>query len=59
MIDDTHSFFIKLQNSGNYLLVKDDIGKSKPSTRDLPHNNFVFGKKTFKDQESAGKLIGF
>lgn len=27
----------------NVLLVKDNVGKSKPTTRDLPENNFVFG----------------
>lgn len=33
----------------NYLLVKDDIGKAKPSTRELPPNGFAFGKPDKKD----------
>ena len=28
----------------NYLIVKDDVGRSKPATRDLPSGNFAFGK---------------
>jgi hypothetical protein len=36
------------------MLVKDDIGKSKPATRDLPPEGFAFGKPDLKDQENAG-----
>ena len=37
----------------NVLLVKDDVGKSKPPTRNLPAETFVFGKQN-KFDESAG-----
>ena len=37
----------------NVLLVKDDVGKAKPSTRNLPKNEFAFGKCN-KFDESAG-----
>ena len=37
----------------NYLLVKDDVGKSKPTTRNLPNENFAFGKPDPTDQETA------
>ena len=40
--------------STNILLVKDDVGKSKPNTRNLPPNHFVFGKKEIRDVEDAG-----
>lgn len=38
-----------LSNNKNYLLAKDDIGKSKPSTRELPPDGFAFGKPDKKD----------
>lgn len=28
----------------NILLLKDDVGKSKPTTRRLPRDTFVYGK---------------
>ena len=33
----------------NTLLVKDDIGRSKPATRDLPPEGFTFGRPDKKD----------
>ena len=39
----------------NVLLVKDDVGKPKPTTRCLPKNNFDFGKAVPRDAEDAGK----
>lgn len=35
---------ILLGKRTNCLLVKDDVGRAKPTTRDLPVNSFVFGK---------------
>ena len=41
----------------NCLLVKDDVGVSKPFTRDLPNETFAFGKVTqFTESAGAGKL---
>ena len=37
----------------NVLLVKDDVGKAKPATRNLPKDDFVFGKCNVPG-ESAG-----
>ena len=47
-----------LGNNKNYLLVKDDVGKSKPTTRALPPEHFAFGKPDPTNQETAasGKL---
>lgn len=39
----------------NHLLLKDDVGRSKPTTRELPYNNFVYGKPEIRDPEDAGK----
>lgn len=57
MIDNSHNFFIRIQNSGNFLLVKDDIGKPKPIIRKVPNDGFVFGKKSLIDKECAKDLI--
>ena len=52
MIDNGHNFFIRVQNSGNYILVRDDVGKPKPNLRSLPSSLYTYGKKTFRDKES-------
>ena len=39
----------------NVLLVKDDVGRAKQSTRNLPTNNHTFGKAERRDPEDAGK----
>ena len=39
----------------NHLLLKDDVGRSKPTTRELPHDAFVYGKPEIRDPEDAGK----
>ena len=40
----------------NYLIVKDDVGKPKPSTRKLPKEDFVFGKADQTGAEGAGSI---
>ena len=37
----------------NVLLVRDDVGKAKPATRNLPPEGFSFGRPDKKDQEGA------
>ncbi len=44
----------KIINKKNLLLVKDDVGKAKPATRDLPPDGFTFGRADRRDQENAG-----
>jgi len=44
----------KVINKKNLLLVKDDVGRAKPATRDLPPDGFTFGKADRRDHESAG-----
>jgi hypothetical protein len=43
-----------LANTKNYLLVKDDVGRSKQTTRELPPEGFAFGRPDRKDSEGAG-----
>ena len=43
----------------NVLLLKDTVGKAKPSTRDLPNNSFSFGKHDLlpgRDTVDQGKF---
>jgi hypothetical protein len=44
----------KVINKKNLLLVKDDVGRAKPATRDLPPEGFTYGKADRRDHESAG-----
>lgn len=57
MLETYHNFISKIQNTKNYLLVKDDVGKSKPVTRNLPSSHFSYGVKISKDREDAGAVI--
>ena len=47
---------VLLGKASNYLLVKDDVGKAKPSTRNLPNEGFSFGKPDNKTQEPASVI---
>ena len=44
--------------SNNPLLSKDDVGRGKPSSYNLPENHFVYGKPLPRDEEGAkeGKI---
>ena len=42
-----------LGKRSNVLLVRDDVGRAKPTTRNLPKEDFAFGKGNRFD-ESAG-----
>ena len=37
----------------NVLLAKDDVGRGKPTTRNLPAENFAFGKQNKFDESAA------
>ena len=41
----------------NMLLVKDDVGKARPSTYNLPPSDFAYGKALPRDKEGAS--LGF
>ena len=41
----------------NMLLVNDDVGKSKTTTRRLPGDNFAYGKSDYQDVEGAGEVL--
>ena len=47
----------KVHKGTNYLLNKDDVGKSKPTTRDLPNQNHAYGKPDIKDPEGVAEGI--
>lgn len=46
-------FFERLQESKNVLLMKDEIGKPKPSIHSLPGTDFRYGKPEAKDSEGV------
>jgi hypothetical protein len=41
--------------TNNYLLIKDDIGKPKPSVRELPQYGHSYGYKCRPDKEGVGQ----
>ena len=45
----------KVNKGANYLLNKDDVGKSKPTTRDLPEDEHQYGKPDIKDPEGVAE----
>lgn len=46
-----------LQSSGNILLYRDDLGKTKSGVHVLPDSRFVYGKVSGGDKEGAGDLM--
>ena len=48
-----------MRRAPNLLLVKDDIGKARPSTRDLPNPDFTYGLPGPTDEEGVGKCKCF
>lgn len=40
--------------SHNYMLMRDDVGKARPTTRDLPRGNHAFGYSCVPDKEGVG-----
>jgi hypothetical protein len=47
---------VLLGNRRNYLVLKDEVGKAKPTTRDLPSSAFAYGKCDKNKQEGAGVI---
>ena len=54
-----HNYFtfkkINMRRAPNLLILKDDIGKARPSTRELPHPEFTYGLPGPTDEEGVGK----
>lgn len=42
------------KNTNNYLLLKDDIGKSRRTTRELPTYGHAYGHAALPDKEGVG-----
>ncbi|CAK0800581.1 unnamed protein product [Prorocentrum cordatum] len=43
--------------SCNALLLRDDVGRGKPSAYDLPHESHAFGRAEAPDMEGAGDVL--
>eukprot|EP00747_Dinoflagellata_sp_TGD_P167583 gnl/TRDRNA2_/TRDRNA2_192239_c0_seq1.p1 gnl/TRDRNA2_/TRDRNA2_192239_c0~~gnl/TRDRNA2_/TRDRNA2_192239_c0_seq1.p1 ORF type:complete len:327 (-),score=59.04 gnl/TRDRNA2_/TRDRNA2_192239_c0_seq1:55-1035(-) len=41
----------------NPLLVRDDVGKARPTCYDLPEDGFAFGRANTKEEEGAGEVM--
>ena len=41
------------KSNWNHLLLKDDVGRAKPTTRKLPPQYFVYGKPEIRDKEGV------
>lgn len=53
---------VLLGKKTNVLILKDDVGKPKPTTRDLPDDKFAFGKHDLlpgRETTDDGKLFSF
>ena len=48
------SSIVHQRNRSNYLLLKDDVGKPRPNTRDLPKNQHAYGYFCKPDKEGVG-----
>jgi hypothetical protein len=44
-----------MRKAFNHLLLKDDVGHGKPTTRVLPGELHFYGKPEIRDKEGAGK----
>ena len=42
-----------LGHKTNYLVLKDDVGKPKPNTRNLPSVDFAYGQSGRHEEEGA------
>ena len=57
MLESNHNFYQMTQASRNYLLLKADVGQTRPSFHQLPQSAFVYGKRSGEDGEGARDLI--
>lgn len=46
-----------MHDTKDVLLTRDDVGRSKPSTYDLPPSSFIYGKSAGHDEEGASEGI--
>lgn len=46
-----------MNSSGNFLLMKGEVGKVRPSFHSLPDTNFVYGKAIKRDKEGTTDIL--
>ena len=46
-----------MRSTYNHLLLKDDVGRAKPSTRNLPGSFHTYGKAEVRDKEGVSQGI--
>lgn len=47
---------VLLGSRSNYMIVKDEVGKSKPTTRRLPSFDFAYGRPDQQTEEGAAEI---
>lgn len=47
---------VLLGSRSNYMIVKDEVGKSKPTTRRLPSYDFAYGRPDQQTEEGAAEI---
>ena len=52
-----NNFLTYLQTSKNILLVRNSLGKPKPSIRNLPNEEFCYGKRLEENEADVAKLV--
>lgn len=57
MFESNHNFYQMTQASRNYLLLRAEVGKTRPSFHQLPQGSFLYGKRSGEDNEGARDLI--
>ena len=57
MFEADHNFYSRMQSSGNFLLMRSDVGRRKPAIHVLPSADFVYGKSLERDKVRAGEMI--
>jgi hypothetical protein len=48
----------KINHGKNAMLVRDEVGKGKPFTHAIPHDEHAYGKPNIKDEHGAGSMLG-
>jgi hypothetical protein len=49
--------YLPWDRNGNRILLQSELGKTKPSTYNLPQEEFTYGKKVYEDPEKADELL--
>lgn len=49
--------YLPWDRTGNRLLIQSSLGRNKPTSYDIPDDNFVYGRLTDMDPEKANDVM--